>query len=79
MNDPALAPVGAQNNYNKLIAGSTASGLAGAVTTVVMSIIAGAWPTYVMAPSLQGAIQTLVTVAVTAAAIYITPHERTSP
>ena len=73
------APVGAVNNYNKLISGTVSSGLAGSLTTVLESIISAAWPSYVMSAPLQGAIQTLITAAVTAAAIYLTPHERVSP
>lgn len=80
MPDPAGPPpvLGAVNNYNKLIAGSTASLVGGAVTTVVLAVIAAAWPAYIMSLPLQGAIQTLVTVATTAAAIFLTPHERTT-
>jgi hypothetical protein len=76
MTAQALQPINPPENYNKLIAGSTASLVGGALTTVLESLVGAIDPSYVMTAPLQGAIQTLVTLAVTAGAIYLTPHQK---
>lgn len=72
MTDPTPAPGG--TGFGKLYAGTTASVLAGAITTVIIAIINGIDPSYHMTDLLQGSIQTLVSAAITAIAIYAAPH-----
>lgn len=75
MTDQSQSPLAASGSgYNKLAAGSTASLVGGALTTVVIALVNGLDPGYHMTDALQGAIQTLVTLAVTAGAIYLVPH-----
>lgn len=75
MTDANAAPLsGSAPGYGKLVAGTTASLVGGALTTVVVSLINAIDPSYHMTDTLQGAIQTLVTLCVTAGAIFLTPH-----
>lgn len=75
MTDTSTAPLsGGAPSYGKLVAGTTASLIGGALTTVVVAVINAIDPSYHITDTLQGAIQTLVTICVTAAAIYFTPH-----
>jgi hypothetical protein len=74
MSDPNAAPLNPAAVYGKLIAGTSASVLGGALTTLICGIIAGIDPSYQMTNAMQGAIQTLDTGLITGLAIYLAPH-----
>lgn len=74
MVDPAAAPLNQGASLNKAYSAGGSTLLAGALTTVVISIINGVDPSFHISNELAGAIQTLLTAACGVGAVYFTPH-----
>lgn len=60
-------------SHGKLVAGTAMTMLAGACTTVIISILGRMDPGFSITTDLQGAIHTILTAILSGGAIYLTP------